>query len=133
MLVVLQLPSHGTFCCITDALAHICASDEQWFQHKQMVTDICMLVVGCSGVCMGSAASVRQLELPRHIHIHSPVSTVGFVGIQRRAAQLACGRSDGHAGRYAFCLLQQMLAAIESSNIHIYRSACMYAQTLLHV
>ena len=26
---VLQLPSHGSFCCITDAIAHICANDEQ--------------------------------------------------------------------------------------------------------
>ncbi|KAA6420069.1 MAG: derlin- -like isoform 2, partial [Trebouxia sp. A1-2] len=51
------------------------------------------------GVCVGSAASVRQFELPRDIHIHSPVSTVGLVGIQCCAAQLACGRSDGHAGR----------------------------------
>lgn len=27
--VMLQLPSHGSFCCITDAMAHICAHDEQ--------------------------------------------------------------------------------------------------------
>ncbi len=84
-----------------------------------MVTDICMLVVGCSGVCVGSAASVRQLELPRDIHIHSPVSTMGLVGIQCRAAQLACGRFDGYAGRYAFGLLQQMLAGTETNSIHV--------------
>lgn len=69
---------------------------------------------------MGSAASVCQLELPRDIHIHSPISTVGIVGIQCRAAQLACGRSDGHAGRYAFGLmqLQQLLAGTETNSIH---------------
>lgn len=54
---------------------------------------------------MGSAASVCQLELPRDIHIHSPISTMGLVGIQCRVAQLACGRSDGHAGRYASGLM----------------------------
>lgn len=78
-----------------------------------------MLVLACSGVCVGSAASVRQFELPRDIHIHSPVSTVGLVGIQCCAAQLACGRSDGHAGRYASGLLQQMLAETEISCIHV--------------
>ncbi len=79
-----------------------------------MVTNICRVVVVCSGVCVGSAASVCQLELPRNIHIHSPISAVGLVGIQCRAAQLACGRSDGHAGRYVSGLLQQKLAGTET-------------------
>ncbi len=78
-----------------------------------------MLVVGCSGVCLGSAASVCQLELPRDIHIHSSVSTLGLVGIQCCAAQLACGRFDGHAGRYAFGLLQQMLAGTATNSVHV--------------
>ncbi len=84
-----------------------------------MVTNICMNVVVCSGVCVGSAASVCQLELPRDIHIHSPISTVGLVGIQCCAAQLACGRFDGHAGRYAFDFLQQMLAGTETYSVHV--------------
>ncbi len=84
-----------------------------------MVTSICMIVVVCSGVCVGSAASVCQLELPRDIHIYSPIFTMGLVGIQCRAAQLACGGSAGHAGRYASGLLLQMLAGTETSDIHV--------------
>ncbi len=44
---------------------------------------------------------------------------MGLVGIQCRVAQLACGRPDGHAGGYASGLLQQMLAEIETSVIHV--------------
>lgn len=58
------------------------------------------------GLCVGAAASVRQLELPGDIHFHSSVSPLGVAGIQCGAPQLACGRLDGHAGRSCVLLFR---------------------------
>ena len=54
---------------------------------------------------MGAAASVRQLELFGDIHVHSSIPALGVAGIQCCAPQLACGRLDGHAGRFASATL----------------------------
>ena len=54
---------------------------------------------GCTGLCLGAAASIRESELLGHFHFHSAVPALGAAGIQRGLTQLPCGGSNGHAGR----------------------------------
>ena len=62
-----------------------------------------LMMYALSGVCMGEAASICQLEFLGHLQLHGTVSSVGAVGLQCGAAKLTCCGLTGHAGRYPLC------------------------------
>lgn len=85
-----------------------------------------MSIAGRPGLRVGAAASVRQLELFGDIHIHSPIPPLGAAGIQCGAPQLACGRLDGHASRFASAALWD--ADLQLSVFKLVYACCSHMQ-----